>query len=521
VYRQPCQSNLRDLQPLTSEAAPDPAQWRGELIERAVRARALREAAVPGDAMADALVKIEAFADSCRFLQGDALVERLLRVPRLRRDVGRRSNWRTIEALVAARDLVAWMSDAETRWKGDLGSHLHAQLTRSLAGVLALYEQKKRLAGLLDFVDLLVLSRNALRDRESVRVHARERFRFLLIDEFQDTDPLQVEIAELLAGGEPGRLVVVGDAKQSIYRFRRADVALFARLAAEARARAGHAVLQLRQNFRSRPGVIAFVNRAFAPLITFSEDADQPAYEPIEAPPGLSPGAAVISLRFRTEEPLASGSDLQEAEADALAALIARAAAGGWEVRDPATGAQRPSRAGDVMVLAPRLTQVRYLEDALDVQGVACAVDGGKSFFNRQEVHEALATLRAVDDPSDRVSLVAALRSSFFGVSDRDLVRHHLRARSSRSAPRARARPRASRSRWGSWASCTRSGCASACPGSSSGSTTARACWRRSPGPAGARRASRTWRRWRRWRGSRPSWARSPCAASRAFCPPA
>jgi ATP-dependent helicase/nuclease subunit A len=78
------------------------------------------------------------------------------------------------------------------------------------------------------------------------------------------------------------------------------------------------------------------------------------------------------------------------------------------------------------MVLAPRLTQVRYLEDALDVQGVACAVDGGKSFFNRQEVHEALSTLRAIDDRSDKVSLVAALRSSFFGVSDRDLVEHHL-----------------------------------------------------------------------------------------------
>ena len=169
-----------------------------------------------------------------------------------------------------------------------------------------------------------------------------------------------------------------------------------------------------------------FVNRAFAPLITSSEDADQPAYEPIDPPPGLAGGAAVLALRFRTVEEMASGAVLQEAEADALAALIARAAAGGWDVRDPATGALRPSRAGDVMVLAPRLTQMRCLEDALDVQGVACAVEGGKSFFNRQEVHEALATLRAIDDRSDKVSLVAALRSSFFGVSDRDLVQHHL-----------------------------------------------------------------------------------------------
>ena len=419
----------RDLQPLTSGAAPDPHQWLGELVEQAVRARALREAALPGDSLAEALLRVEAFAESCRFLQGDALVERLLRVPKLRKDVGRRANWRTTEALGAARDLVAWVLDAETRWRGALGSHLHAQLTRSLAGVLARYEEKKRQAGLLDFVDLLVRARDALRDRESVRAHARERFRFLLIDEFQDTDPLQVEIAELLSTGQPGRLVVVGDAKQSIYRFRRADVALFARLAEQARTRAGHAVLRLTQNFRSRPAILSFVNRAFEPLITFSEDADQPAYEPIEPPPGLAAGPAVIALRFETREPMASGAVLQDAEADAVAAFVARAGAGDFEVRDPATGGLRPSRAGDVMVLAPRLTQVRYLEDALDAHGVACAVDGGKSFFNRQEVHEALATLRAIDDTSDRVSLVAALRSSFFGVSDRDLVEHHLAGR--------------------------------------------------------------------------------------------
>jgi ATP-dependent helicase/nuclease subunit A len=415
----------RDLAPLVAEETPDPDAWRGELLERAARARILREAAVDGDALEAALRSVEAFAEACRFLTGDALAARLVRVPRLRKDLGRRGNWQTAEALGEARDLVGWVLDAETRWKGALGSHLHAQLVRSLEGVLARYEAKKRALGVLDFVDLLVKARDALRDRESVRRHARRRFRFLLVDEFQDTDPLQVEIADLLAAGEPGRLVVVGDAKQSIYRFRRADVALFSRLAADARERPGHAVLRLRQNFRSRPGIVSFVNRAFRTLITRSEDADQPEYEPIEAAPGLPGGPAVVALRFQAEE-YASGAVLQEAEAEATASFIARAAAGGLEVRDPETGRLRASSAGDVMVLCPRLTQVRWLEDALDARGVACAVDGGKSFFDRQEVHEALAALRAIDDPADRVSLVAALRSSFFGVSDRDLVYEHL-----------------------------------------------------------------------------------------------
>ena len=80
---------------------------------------------------------------------------------------------------------------------------------------------------MLDFVDLLVKTRDALRDRADLREYFRARFPVLIIDEFQDTDPLQVEIARLLAGDVPGGLVVVGDAKQSIYRFRRAEVAHF------------------------------------------------------------------------------------------------------------------------------------------------------------------------------------------------------------------------------------------------------------------------------------------------------
>src|SRR5262249_11666386 len=84
------------------------------------------------------------------------------------------------------------------------------------------------------------------------------------------------------------------------------------------------------------------------------------------------------------------------------------------------------SRAGDVMVLARRLTQLRHLEEAMEAAGLRFSVEGGKSFFDRQEVHEVLSVLRAVEDPSDRVSLVAALRSSFFGVSDRDLASYVL-----------------------------------------------------------------------------------------------
>ena len=147
-------------------------------------------------------------------------------------------------------------------------------------------------------------------------------------------------------------------------------------------------------------------------------------FEAITPPPGLSEDPSVIALRF--EAPFAEGEDLLRAEARALATFLAEVAAGAHQVRDPHTGVDRPSRAGDVMVLARRLTQMRPLEEALESAGLRFTIEGGKSFFDRQEVHEVLAVLRALDDPSDRVSLVAALRSSFCGVSDRDIVAYAL-----------------------------------------------------------------------------------------------
>jgi ATP-dependent helicase/nuclease subunit A len=157
----------------------------------------------------------------------------------------------------------------------------------------------------------------------------------------------------------------------------------------------------------------------FSDAIRENAELGQPPYEPIAPPPGLPEDPSVIALRF---DPGFDEDQLLPEEARALSAWIARAAKGKLRVRDPLTGAERPSRAGDVMVLVRRLTQVRHLEDSLEAADIRYTVEGGKSFFDRQEVHEALATLRAIDDPSDRVALVAALRSSFFGVSDRDIA---------------------------------------------------------------------------------------------------
>jgi ATP-dependent helicase/nuclease subunit A len=412
----------RDLRPLVAEAPEDPLAWRRELDAYAGRARAVLAAAPHGDALTARLLDLVAFADRPTTADPNETARHLLRMPAVPGTVrGQRARWPKAEVHDEARAVAEWSRQALAGWKAAHGAALHGRIMAALLGVGERYARLKAERGVLDYLDLLLKARDALRDREPVRRYLRDRFRLVIIDEFQDTDPLQVQIATLLAGEAPGALVVVGDAKQSIYRFRRADVALFRQLSAKAREREGHRVLHLTQNFRSRPAILRFVNRAFAALIKESDEAGQPSYEPIDPPEGLSEDPSVVALRFEAP-PYADGADLLRAESTATAALIAQVAAGRYEVRDPATGTGRKSRAGDVMVLTRRLTQIRHLEEALEAAGLRFAVEGGKSFFDRQEVHESLAVLRAIEDPTDRVSLVAALRSSFFGVSDRDIV---------------------------------------------------------------------------------------------------
>ncbi len=415
----------RDLAPVAADGAFSPEAARQELVAKGARGRELAAAVREGDRLGGRLERLGEFAEASRFLSGDGLVHHLLALESIQSNFGHKPHWPSAEALAEGRAIAAWTKEARTAWAAAHGADLHGRLVRALAGVAGLYDRKKAERGVLDFLDLLLKARDALRDHAGVREWFRRRFRFLVIDEFQDTDPLQVEIARLLAGDRPGALVVVGDAKQSIYRFRRAEVRLFRELTRKAEGSTGGAVLHLVQNFRSRPAILRFVNRVFAELIQASDEADQPAYEAIEPPPGLSEEPSVVALRFPAP-PNASGEALLDAEASGLAAFLAGVARGSEAIRDPVTGATRPSRAGDVLVLARRLTRVQALEEALEGVLLRFTVEGGKSFFDRQEVHEALAVLRAVDDPSDRIALVAALRSSFLGASDRDVVAYSL-----------------------------------------------------------------------------------------------
>jgi ATP-dependent helicase/nuclease subunit A len=414
----------RDLEPLVGTVELEARPWRDELTARARRVRSLLASARQPDTLAAGLEKIAEFADELGGLDDGALVAHRHRLEDVLKGLtvrsGDKTRWVSETDLAEGRQIVGWLKESVDAWARARSVSLHAQLVQALRGVGELYEAKKTAQGVLDFLDLLLKTRHALETRPSVRRYFGARYPFVIVDEFQDTDPLQVRIAELLTNGRPGALVVVGDAKQSIYRFRRAEVRLFTRLAQEAESRPGHAVLRLTQNFRSRPAIVRFVNRAFAALIERSDEAGQPEYQPIVPREGLTDEPSVLALRY--EAPYAEGQDLLRAEAVALTRLIAQAARGGYTVRDPMRGTTRASRAGDVMVLTRRLTQAHHLEQALEAAGLRFVAEGGKSFFDRQEVHELLAVLRAIDDPVDRAARVGALRSSFFGVTDRDIA---------------------------------------------------------------------------------------------------
>jgi ATP-dependent exoDNAse (exonuclease V) beta subunit len=315
----------------------------------------------------------------------------------------------------------------------------------------------RRDEGRIGFHDLLVRARNLIVDNPQVREQLHRRYRHLLIDEFQDTDPLQVDLAMLLVtslgdaacldademGGhghpdghagdgsgahgaasllrhaQPGRLLVVGDPKQSIYRFRRADLSLFDQV--------GKALgnqLALQRNFRSVPGILAWVNAVFEELLADGMPGEQAAHSDLLATrealhSAAQPGPPVVILGggHPPSTPIAS---IREASARELAAAIISVVDTGWRVQAPP--GSRPARFGDIAVLMPTRTSLPAIERALEDAGIPYRLEGAALLWRSPEVHDVLSVLRAADDPADPVAVLTALRSPLFGCGDDEIV---------------------------------------------------------------------------------------------------
>jgi ATP-dependent helicase/nuclease subunit A len=292
----------------------------------------------------------------------------------------------------------------------------------AMEGVRA-YDLLKVRHGVLDFQDLLVQTRNLLRDDAGVRERLQRRYRFVLIDELQDTDPVQMELVELLTGADLtlGKLFAVGDHSQSIYRFRGADVQLFKQL----RRRMPHeGRLGLTRNFRSQPAILDFVNALVGS--SFAEAPDRwrqtglEDYEPLHAHfAQVNPGPCVEFLWSpRADEDLANEARATEAAwiARRIAAMVRQS-----EKLVTEDGQLRSVRPGDIVLLFRAMTNVELYESALRGEGLDYYLVGGRAFFAQQEIYDLLNLLRALENPQDEVSLAGTLRAPFCCLSDEAL----------------------------------------------------------------------------------------------------
>jgi ATP-dependent exoDNAse (exonuclease V) beta subunit len=243
---------------------------------------------------------------------------------------------------------------------------------------------------------------------------------------------VQAELALLLASdAEPsadwramrpgtGRLTVVGDPKQSIYRFRRADIAIYDEVKNGA---LGGGLVVISSNFRSNPQLLEGLNAAFDKILR-PEAGIQPENVPLVPPPGADPARrAPIVLADGTF--VGSADEVRTREAEVLASVLTRAHDEAWEIRDRRQGDRRRAcRWGDMAILLPARTGLDIYDGALATAAIPYRHEGARDFFRRDEVRDLILVLSAIDDPTDRLSLVGALRSSAFGLSDEDLVVH-------------------------------------------------------------------------------------------------
>ena len=335
--------------------------------------------------------------------------------------------------------------------------------------------------GLVTFDGLLVRSRDLLRDHPRIREELKTRFKAILVDEFQDTDPLQYEIILWLCEEPsrraaswrdirlaPGKLFVVGDPKQSIYGFRGADIAAYLQVVKEVIEAQNGVEYRLTANFRSDARILDVVNGVFEHLIR-EEPGLQPEYialQPGPDTPGEDPARPEQSYRLGSLGPMEATaetsvrperSEAQPSEVEGRKLAVARERSRRVHVRrvtstgptpnaeaarrleaeslarwleedvlgrtffDNAAGNHVPVAPGHVAFLMRALSNVQVYLEALRRRGIGYVVEGERDFYAAQEVIDAVNLLRAVDNPHDRLALVGVLRSPVGGHSDTEI----------------------------------------------------------------------------------------------------
>jgi ATP-dependent exoDNAse (exonuclease V) beta subunit len=360
---------------------------------------------------------------------------------------GYRQGTTRAQVLDARSALVEALSTFQIAADADLAAALQGELLACVDR----YEALKTDEGALDFFDLLVRARDLVRDDGEVRRHFQQRFARLFVDECQDTDPLQAELLMLLASDDPevtdwrnvrpvpGKLFIVGDPKQSIYRFRRADVAMYRAVCDQLRAR-GATRVELRRSFRAVPNLQRAVNAAFAPLMDGDPDGLQAHYMPLEPSRADHPGQPSL-VALPVPRPYAqryvAAKAIEQSLPDAVAAYIEwLTRASGWTVTERRNPAARvPIEPRHICVLFRRFVSwgedvTRPYVEALEARSIRHLLVGGKAFHDREEVEVLRAALMAIEWPEDELSVFATLHGALFAITDDDLLEfQHLAGR--------------------------------------------------------------------------------------------
>lgn len=290
--------------------------------------------------------------------------------------------------------------------------------------------------GYVSFDGLLTITRDLLQNKEYryIREKLKNEFRTILVDEFQDTDPIQYEIVLFLSEAlghynkdarkvilEPGKLFIVGDPKQSIYAFRRADIEAYEQVVQQVCGE--NETLKLQENFRSHSGIIEVVNQLFEGRIIVEQPGLQPRYIPIHANrlKKHSSQKVEIVLVSDKEGVELKADEAREAEAEWIARWITKHVNNEAIEDKLAENGIRKLKYRDVALLLRAFTQVRPYVEALKRYGIPYIVEGEKYFYTTQEILDFMNLLRAIENPHDTIALVGVLRSPIAGLTDREI----------------------------------------------------------------------------------------------------
>jgi len=304
------------------------------------------------------------------------------------------------------------------------------RILKVMRPAVVIYDRLRRDAGGLNFQDLLLIAAKMLRENPPIRKYFRSRFTHLLVDEFQDTDPIQAEVMLLLTADDPnetnwrrsrpvsGSLFVVGDPKQSIYRFRRADIVTYSEVKRIILATGGH-VVSLTANFRTTAPLVEWINRTFAKRFPAEATEVAPAHSPLQVG-RVDERAGDLAGLYVLRACGANKDELLGYESTVVARTIRNALDEERKIPRSQRESEEPETAqpGDFLIVTRNTTNLSRYARELEELGVPHQVTGGTALNELEELGLLCTCLRSLVRPDDPVALVAALRSELFGISD-------------------------------------------------------------------------------------------------------